>query len=775
VTSTTVPLGFVVLNTVMLWLATAVAAVALWPIYASGGLFVMVAGALVMGSGIAICGARLGWRAPVVALATVVAFLVFGVPLAVPSQALFGVLPTLDGLVDLLAGVALGWKRLLTISLPVGTFEALLVPFFSLILVLTVLSLTLALRSRRLGIAVFAPAVLYLVALLFGPVLPGYPVLGTLALGAVLIMWSSLQRWYLRRILVRRSLALASVGAVTEAGTQPAVSGAGLRAAISALMILALSGGAAAGAAAVFAPTSEREVLRSAVEQPFRPADYVSPLTTFRNYWTEPTETDVLFTVDGLPAGARIRIATLDTYNGILYSVGDSEIASESGTFTRVPYRFDQSAVEGERVTVDVEIAQLAGPWLPTLGSLESVNFLGVDAAERESSFFYNNISGTAAVVDGVAAGDAYTLTAVVPEQPAADAVDELEPGSASVPTASGVPDEISVAVDRYVADATTPGERLVAMIDGLRADGYVSHGRGDDPASRSGHAADRISELLTDQRMIGDGEQYAVTAALMARQIGFPARVVFGFAPEVTDGRETAVTGADVSAWIEVNTAEYGWVALDPNPEVREIPPELPEETTTIARPETVIIPPEAEPAPAEAQETPRVQENEAEEPEVATGLIFIVLRWVASLAAAILIVLAPFLAVIVAKVRRRRLRRRAPRTLDRITGAWREFEDAAVDHGYRPELTATRSEVAEVVGGTRAAVLAAVTDRSVFSPSEPPTEEADRVWRAVDDLTASLDSSVTRWERIKASVSLASLGGYSGRNRNARGGERP
>ena len=29
---------------------------------------------------------------------------------------------------------------------------------------------------------------------------------------------------------------------------------------------------------------------------------------------------------------------------------------------------------------------------------------------------------------------------------------------------------------------------------------------------------------------MLGDGEQYAVAAALMARRIGFPARVVVGY-----------------------------------------------------------------------------------------------------------------------------------------------------------------------------------------------------------------------------------------------------
>ncbi|PRY69621.1 transglutaminase superfamily protein [Glaciihabitans tibetensis] len=789
-------LAFIVLNTGMLWLATALAAVALWPIYHTPWLVVVVAGALLVGSAIALCGAALRWKAPVVGLVTLAAFLAVGVPLAVPSQAQSGVLPTVQGLGDLVMGVALGWKQLLTISLPVGTFEALLVPFFTLILLLTVVSLSIALRTRRFAVAVFAPAVLYIAALMFGPLSPRYPVLVTLLLAAALVVWAALQRSFVRRALVRRSLALATTGDDEQASVHHSLSDdtrsprgrtsaggvvaggavAAVRTALSAVVILALAGGAATAAAFVLAPTGDREVLRNAVVQPFRPADYVSPLSVFRRYWTEPTNTAVLFTVTGLPDGARIRIAALDTYNGVIYSVGDEQTGSASGTFTRVPYEFDQSSVSGDSVTLGVEVGELSGPWVPTVGSLQSVQFEGADVAELQSSFFYNNTSGTAAVVGGLSAGDSYTLTAVDPDQPAADAVAELTPGGAAVPPVSVIPEEVTVAVQRYTADAETSGEKLAAMLDGLRSDGYVSHGVGDEPASRSGHAADRISELLTEQRMIGDAEQYAVTAALMARELGFPARVVFGFAPtgQTAPGQVTAVTGADVSAWIEVNSAEFGWVAIDPNPEARDIPPEVPQDATTIARPETVIDPPAAEPAPSEVQDAPRVQEDEADEPEPSTNVLFAVLQWVGSIAAAIVVVLAPFLAIVLAKVRRRRLRRRAPKNLDRITGAWREFEDAALDHGYRPPSSATRSEVAGVVGGASAAVLAAVTDRAVFAPSEPDRVEADRVWRAVNDLNASLDSEVSRWERIKASVSLASLGGYSGRNRTKRGGER-
>src|SRR5690606_9723078 len=156
-----------------------------------------------------------------------------------------------------------------------------------------------------------------------------------------------------------------------------------------------------------------------------------------------------------------------------------------------------------------------------------------------------------------------------------------LAPGTAVVPEATAVPDELTVVLDAWVRDAETPGERLTAMLTRMSTDGYISHGGTDEPLSRSGHGADRLEELLTASRMIGDEEQYAVTAALMARAIGFPSRVVFGFAPE---NGSTRVVGSDVSAWIEVDTAQQGWVAIDPTPPVRQIPEEEPEDPAQVA-----------------------------------------------------------------------------------------------------------------------------------------------------------------------------------------------
>lgn len=758
-------LGFMLISAVMLAISTGIASVALWPIYGTSSLVVLVSVTILIGAVIVLLGTWFHWPSPVVLLVTLAAYLALGVPLAIPGMAISAVFPSLPGLRELLVRTATSWKQLLTISLPVGDYEALLVPAFILILVTVVVSLTLALRSRFSEVAVFGPVVVFVVANLFGPDSAQWPFGVTMSLIASILLWLIWLRWYRRRESIRL---LSGVGRDEDGNPVERVADGGFvgfRTLVSAGLVLAIAGAAAYGAIRLVPPTTDRVVLRTAMVQPFDPRDYPSPLSGFRKYLQPATSNRTMLTVSGLPAGSRIRVATLDSYDGIVYSVGRGSVSSASGSFTRVPLMVDQSAVTGPTATVQVTIGSYTGVWLPTVGKLERVAFGGSDSDDLLGSFYFNQNSDTGAVVTGLESGDSYTLTAVIPKQPTADELSSLEPGTATLFPVSVVPDELAAALDAYVSGVDGPGARLTAMLDGLRRDGYVSHGvLATEPPSRSGHAADRITELLTAQRMIGDQEQYAVTAALMARQLGFPARVVFGFAPsDIAPDGQTAVTGSDVSAWIEVDTTQYGWVTIDPTPPIREIPEEQPEEPTQVARPQAPVQPQLPETDNKDTQLPPSSSQDDAPpDNPVLTILVRILsgLGW-ATLVMAVL--LSPFLTIAAAKWRRRRLRRLAPTPLERISGGWEEFEDAVLDHGFTPGPAPTRIEVAQAVGGTQPFVLAAVADRAVFAPGDPDAEQAEQLWRSVDELRYSLDLGLTRWERIKAMISLRSLGGYS------------
>lgn len=757
--------GFIAVSTTMLAVSTAIASITLWSTYQDGTFLVLIAVTIVAASLIGIVGAVYRWNSLTVLIAILVTYFAIGVPVAVPRLAISGMLPSLNGLKELLLGAATSWKQLVTISAPVGDYGALLVPAFILVLVTVVISLTLALRSPMGDLAVLGPIVVFVVGILFGADTAAWPFPVAFGLTTSILLWLIWSRWYRRRESIR--LIPSREVLEGERSVEKVADGGfvGARTLLSAGIILAIAGTSSFAAMRVLPPTTERVVLRNTIAQPFDARDYPSPLSGFRRYEQSIMKDRTVFTVSGLPADARIRIATLDSYDGVVYAVGQGRVNSASGAFTRVPMSVDQAGIKGTTATITVTVGDYDGVWLPTIGKLERVEFGGSNAKELLGNFYFNRNSDTAAVVGGLSVGDSYTLTAVLPAQPSESALSELVPGSIELPSTTSVPDELATTLEGYVAGVAGPGKRLVAMLEGLRRDGYVSHGVGaSEPASRSGHAADRITELLTAQRMIGDQEQYAVTAALMARQLGFPARVVFGFEPlKYNPAGATVVTGGDVSAWIEVDTTQYGWVAIDPTPPMRPVPEAESQVPTEVARPQSPVQPQIPEAESPDSQLPPNTSQDDE---QLGNPMLVLLVRVLIGLGWATLVglvLISPFLMIAIAKWRRRRLRRLAPTPLQRVAGGWEEFEDAVLDHGFEPGAAPTRLEVAQAVGGTQPYVLAAVVDRAVFAPGEPDAEQAVQLWTAVDDLRYTLDYKLTRWQRLKVLVSLRSLGGYS------------
>lgn len=776
--------GFTITTVALLWALSTVAATPLWPIYESSRLIVLVAVSLCAGSVIAIVGTYLRWSSFGVLGATIVAYFALGVGVAVPSATIFGFIPSLEGERTLLNATATAWKQLLTIQLPVGSYEALLVPAFLLLLCSTVIAVSIGLRARRGELGVIAPIVIFVVATLFGPLEPLtmkgsdglsaslQSVLSSLALLAVTLSWLFWSRWYRRRQSIRRGFGLMQDGGVPSASAYSLRrSSAGFRTIASAILIMALAGAGAFAATNLLSPAAPRTVLRSAIVQPFDPRDYTSPLSSFRAYESTKQAEQTMLSVEGLPAAGRIRIATLDTYNGIVFTVGSPQVSSESGSFTRVPGIFAQSQTVGSPVSLSIQVDAYNGIWLPTIGKFESVLFISPPDGGLRDSFFYNDTSGSAVVLRQLARGDSYRLNAVEPKQPSFQELAGLRPGTAIVPPITTLPDQLSAVLGRWVQSASDPGSQLQAMIVALKANAHLSHGvLATDPPSRSGHSVDRLNQLLQDPRMIGDQEQFAVTAAIMARQIGFASRVVMGFAPAtISQNGTTNIVGSDISAWIEVNTAEYGWVTVDPTPPAKILPAEEPTEPATATRPQSPVQPPAVlpgdrnDPVAADNIQSPPVPNDDG------LKIIELALRVSGWSILAVAVALSPFLLIIITKSRRRRRRRSAPSALGKISGGWQEFEDAVRDHGYGPLVSPTRSEVAAIVGVPTARLLAGTADEAIFSAAEPAETTADSVWRLVEELRGGLSQQHTRRERLAALVSLKSLGWSFARRRPA------
>ena len=75
--------------------------------------------------------------------------------------------------------------------------------------------------------------------------------------------------------------------------------------------------------------------------------------------------------------------------------------------------------------------------------------------------------------------------------------------------------------------------------------------------------------DLFLFERQSGYCAQFATAMAVMARDLGIPARVAVGYLP----GRYDAMSGTytvragDAHAWVEVNFAAHSWVPFDPTP----------------------------------------------------------------------------------------------------------------------------------------------------------------------------------------------------------------
>jgi hypothetical protein len=748
------------LSVTMVAAMTAAAMVPWWPVYESVAFVVAAGVAILAGTAVAVAGAIRSWPSWAVVSGVVAAYLVLGVPVAVPGRAFAGVLPTAEGLVELVAGTALSWKQLVTIAVPVGSYQALLVPPFLLALVASTAAVTIALRASRPAAAALPPALLLVAGIALGAAHDELAVQGGLAFLVTSVAW-----------LVRIGIA-SRRAVVAERSTDAALADVRRVAGAAVLVAVALVG---ATAATYVVPPGPRDVVRAQLQPPFEPDDFDSPLAAFRRAFEPATDSTPMLRVSGLPDGAGLRIATLDTYDGIVYSVGGADRAGASGQFTRLPYRLDQSRTPGDPVEIEVEVLGYDDVWVPGIGRLERIEFDAPAPARAEAlaeEFHYNDVTGAAGVRSGLREGDRYRAWSVA----SVDEVDleTLEPGTAVLPEAPDAPDELLKLLDTWAPASDPAGLRLAKVVEGFHADGYVSHGVGGDEPSRSGHSLDRLTEFATIKPMLGDGEQYAVAAALMARAIGFPARVVVGYLPDdregVAEGGVREFRSADLQAWIEVQASDGEWVQVDPNPEPREVPERQPDEPTVVSRPQSALPPPEERTPLEDLAVEPDSGSDESDDDRAAWLDALLAAVRVTGIALAVLLLIAsPFLAVVLAKSRRRRLRRRARTPVERIEGGWQEFTDTAADYGYPIAAGATRAEQAATVGGLGPLVLAAVVDRAVYAPGGPGEGDDDRVWEAVDDLHRRLAEPRSWRERLRAAISIASFGRYAG---NRKGG---
>jgi hypothetical protein len=341
------------------------------------------------------------------------------------------------------------------------------------------------------------------------------------------------------------------------------------------------------------------------------------------------------------------------------------------------------------------------------------------------------------------------------------DELASLTPGNAIVPAPAIIPNGLDGFVATAAKGTTSPGERLQAALTALVNEGYISHGGPNEVPSASGHGANRIAALFAASPMVGDAEQYSTAAALIATQLGFPARVVMGFIAPEGSSPQSAVTftGEQMTAWIEISTSE-GWVAVNPNPPQRPIPEEQPQDPTEVAFPQTAAEPP--------AQEEPQLNDStspeaaQEEQPNTVDPVMQLILAILSGVAWTLLwlgILASPVLVILFLKRRRRQQRHKAPSHQEQVIGAWDELRDVLVDNKRTAAASRTRPEIAQETGIAAASVLAVLADTAQYSNDDITEHDASQAWSDVEQVSRELSAQQTRWERFTALISLRSF----------------
>lgn len=728
----------------------ALVTIGLWGFRASfGGLGFLVVGVLglALGAGIGYLTARLRLSSLAVGAIAVVAVIVLAGVVALPRTALFGAVPTLDTVTGLLHGFTGGWKDLVTIPPPVGSEGDLLaIPYLCGFLG-GLLGVSGAFRSTRLWWGALPPTAVLAAGILTGVSVPVSLLVQGAGFAFVLLGWAALRE--------RRRRTVVAVGRRQR--------GRGLFAV--ALLLVAALVGLNFYQSMPGANSNARLVMRSYVDPDVNLAAYPSPLSGLRLYLSPQEKDKPVFTVKGLPPGTPIRLAVMDVWDGTAFGVAGAlavDRSTSSGEFVRTG-EVVPTTLTGTPAQLDITVDNYDDHWVPTVGG---VTAFASDNSAVDASFRYNAATDSAVDTYGLTSGDHLTMSVVVPTVPAATTLDGLQEAAIAQPVNAQVPDDLTRATSKLFDQtaATGPYLRAQTITQGLAKGFYAAYAG---PQSRAaGHGFARLSQFFDEDPTVGDEEQYGAAAALMTRSVGVPTRLVMGFRPKSTPGSTTVtVYGHDISTWLEVDLAGVGWVPVaPPTPDRSRLPQQvkIPEQ---VSHPQVQPPPPPK----SEIDQPPPVSGKSQANPNNQPVSSLWLPAWVGVVALYVgvpLLLIALLIGAIVgAKTRRSRRRRRDPDTARAVTGGWADLLDHAADRGYRSSQLWTRNETTAELGTTSTAVLthfpdlAHRADAAAFGPTIPTADDVSSYWADVETAQRAMSGDLGFWRSQRARLSLRSL----------------
>lgn len=705
---TTLVSGVTLAEVALALTASAAGALVYRDFFATPGYLPAMGLAWLIGGVTAASGARRVWATLLPAIAGLTVVIVFGVFHGIGA--------------DVLDGVRGSWNRLLAVAVPADPWGELLVVPALVMWAVAFTSVLLVLRTRH----VLAPVVPSLAGFVFAVFVVGNQA-GGHAAATVMFLLTAL-------VLIAVRAHHATGAGTVRVERRPARS-------LGTLGLVGVMIAASALFGVVGGPVASGERrfdVRDLLAPPITSIDTLTPLSRLKGQLGENPARElfrVSLDIESYTQVDRIRTAALDVFDGTTWTSEDSYRVAGSHLTA------DPALTRGKQVTAHVELKELPGPHLPVIGWPTRLDTTG----STRGRLGFDPSSGVVVSTAPKLQGLSYDVTGEISvrDDGLAQAATTAPGHSRSLP--DGMPEPLR-AVAAEFADRTGY-DKLVALETRLRA---VTM----NPDRPPGHSYAAITRMFApDENGSGYAEQHAAAFTVLARAMGFPARVAVGYRLRNYQGGVFRVTTSDAHAWSEVRFAGYGWVPFEPSSSDFGSTPTPPQEVPR-------VVPPQAAPTTTPTPAPPTVTQPVQSADGPGFGWNSVRDSTVLVVAASVLLLLVACGLVAIAKARRRRRRRRDPDHAVRVLGAWQEQIDRLTERGVTAPVSLTFHEVARHVrgdlgdAGELVEKSADLATTAVYAPEHIDESDSDQAWRLVADLRARLHPKRVSVARLRTVV---------------------
>ncbi|MEV6721418.1 DUF3488 and transglutaminase-like domain-containing protein [Streptomyces xanthochromogenes] len=517
----------------------------------------------------------------------------------------------------------------------------------------------------------------------------------------------------------------------------------------------------------------------------------VNPLVSLQNSLNQPEDREVMrYNTNAQDTKEMyLRIVALDEFDGASWKSSERHIKDVPDPLPR-PDGLSPSVVTTDVQTSISAAGWYAQSWLPMPFPATQVNIKGDWRFEPVGRTLVGDRKQTTR-------GAQYTVSSLLVRPTAAQLAQAAAPSAALVKEYTRVPDSlpsvVSATARQVTSGAANNYERAVKLQDWFSTSGGFSY----NTHVQSGSGTEAIANFLKEKE--GFCVHFSFSMAAMARTLGIPARVAVGFTPGTPRPDGTMSVGLrDAHAWPELYFEGVGWTRFEPTP-TRGTAPDYTRQQTPVDSPSSPAEPSKrasAEPsaAPSASDSCPPGDRRLGDcGPSAAAGVAGptdsgpsapALVGTVLGVAALLVLPLLPLLWR--RRVRARRLGsggRTPADAVARTLAAWQEITDTAWDHGIPPDESQTpRKAAARVVAlgrldGPAAESVhraASAVEQVLYAPEPRPApglvDDVARVtaglhaaagrkqaWRAIlapRSAVRVIWSLSLRWERTRAAA---------------------